>query len=264
MAHPDQILFIQKISRHLADGYSGKRILEIGSYDVNGSIRSCFKKSTYTGVDLIEGPNVDVVCEGGKVSDPDETYDITVSCECFEHNPQWLETFLNMYRMTKRGGIVTFTCATTGRFEHGTARTLSESSPGTQAIGWDYYLNLREKDFTSRLSIDRLFDAHFFLTNKYHRDLFFVGLKSGKEQIFNFDGQKLKRECATAVEELQRNIDLQSRDNKLLRLLRRISLVPIQIAMLMPDKQYQNFVFFYYKLTGRARELINRFFKYRH
>lgn len=32
-------------------------------------------------------------------------YDITISCNCFEHNPYWRETFLNMHRMTKEGGL---------------------------------------------------------------------------------------------------------------------------------------------------------------
>ncbi|MEO7251905.1 MAG: hypothetical protein ABIW30_04775, partial [Arenimonas sp.] len=79
MAHPQQLQFIETAVRHLADDFSQKRILEIGSYNVNGSIRQFFQGSTYVGVDLTEGPDVDVVCEGDKVADPDETYDLTVS-----------------------------------------------------------------------------------------------------------------------------------------------------------------------------------------
>ena len=84
--------------------YSNKKIIEIGSYDVNGSVRQFFEKSFYGGVDLTVGPGVDIVCEGDKVDHPDNTYDIAISCECFEHNPQWLETLENMYRMTRDGG----------------------------------------------------------------------------------------------------------------------------------------------------------------
>ncbi len=51
-----------------------------------------------------EGPGVDVVSSGHALDFPDETFDVTLSCECFEHNPYWLETFRNMHRMTKAGG----------------------------------------------------------------------------------------------------------------------------------------------------------------
>ena len=43
-------------------------IFELGSYDVNGSIRSIFNNvSKYIGLDLIEGPGVDVVYDGKNI-----------------------------------------------------------------------------------------------------------------------------------------------------------------------------------------------------
>jgi len=32
---------------------------------------------------------------------PANSFDCTISVECFEHNPFWLETFVNMLRMTR-------------------------------------------------------------------------------------------------------------------------------------------------------------------
>jgi hypothetical protein len=51
------------------DNYASKitkdkvRVLDVGSYDVNGSYRHLFDKSKYhyTGLDMEEGPNVDIV-----------------------------------------------------------------------------------------------------------------------------------------------------------------------------------------------------------
>lgn len=43
----------------------GKRIIEIGSYDVNGSLRSIIESrdpAEYIGVDIQKGRGVDVVC----------------------------------------------------------------------------------------------------------------------------------------------------------------------------------------------------------
>ncbi len=81
---------------------------------------------------------------------------MTISAECFEHNPLWRETFSNMYRMTKKGGVLIITCASTGRIEHGTARSVkSTDSPGTTAVGWDYDMNLTQNDFDRALDISR-------------------------------------------------------------------------------------------------------------
>ncbi len=253
MAHPNQLQFMKKVGQHLANDYTDKHILEIGSFDVNGSIRSYFESSSYVGVDLTEGAGVDVVGEGNKLNDPDETYDLTVSCECFEHNPHWSETFLNMYRMTKQGGIVVFTCATTGRLEHGTTRTSPKQSPGTQTLGWDFYLNLTERHFRKLVNLDGLFDAYIFLTNKHSCDLYFIGEKTGNQKIFHFNEIELEAECiemaAQAEVERQRKIAAESRYPKWLRMLSGASLLPLRLAARLPDPQYQNFALSYNKYS---------------
>ena len=124
MAHRSQRDFVEVISTHIAKDFEGRKTLEVGSYDVNGSVCDLFIGGEYIGVDLAVGPGVDVICEGNKLSYQAEAFDISMSCECFEHNPEWLATLRNMIRMTKGGGIVFFTCASKGRTEHGTARTL--------------------------------------------------------------------------------------------------------------------------------------------
>ncbi len=217
MAHQEQLNFIRTTSENLTKDYSNRKILEIGSFDVNGSIRQFFEKSTYIGVDLAEGPGVDIVCEGNKLDHPDNTYDVTLSCECFEHNPHWADTFLNMYRMTKQGGIVVFTCATTGRPEHGTTRTSPAVSPGSQSIGWDYYQNLTEVDFQQAFELGKLFDSHFFLTNTNSCDLYFVGLKSGTPKVFDVDLLAIKYRCVQVQSNFERRRKREKFTPKILR-----------------------------------------------
>lgn len=204
MAHQEQLNFIRTTSESLTKDYSNHKILEIGSFDVNGSIRQFFENSTYVGVDLTEGPGVDIVCEGNKLNHPDNTYDVTLSCECFEHNPHWGETFSNMYRMTKPGGIVVFTCATTGRPEHGTTRTSPSVSPGSQSIGWDYYQNLTELDFQKSFELSKLFESHFFLSNTNSFDLYFVGLKCGATKVFDVDVMAIQDRCVRTQNNFER------------------------------------------------------------
>lgn len=262
MAHPSQLQFVKQVAEYLEPrGYAKRRILEIGSYDINGSIRRFFPGSKYVGVDLGEGPGVDVVCEGSSVQDPDGTYDLTISCESFEHNPKWLETFLNMHRVTKNGGVLVFTCATKGRLEHGTTRTSPNSSPGTQSVGWDYYQNLTEDDFRKRASLEDLFESFFFLTNRRFRDLCFVGQKRGAAPIFRFDAADLKLACRQATKEIQP----ERRYPRIVQGIAAATLLPLRIAMCLPDKQFQNVAFHYTKIDraikGPLRRAVEVLFK---
>lgn len=177
MAHREQAHYIASVKDAFPQFFTGGRVLEIGSLNINGTVRQFFAAREYIGVDVGEGPGVDVVISGHEY-DSKELFDCVISCECFEHNPFWRETFLNMVRLCRRGGLVIFTCATTGRPEHGTTRTTPGCSPLTVAKGWDYYKNLTEADFTSSVDIEKLFFEHEFCVNEGSRDLYFRGIKA--------------------------------------------------------------------------------------
>jgi SAM-dependent methyltransferase len=173
MAHKEQFDYINNIKSRFPTYFSNTKVLEIGSLDINGSIRQFFDECDYTGVDLGPGKGVDIISRGEELLFQDESFDVTISCECFEHNDKWAETFTNMIRMTKPGGLVLFTCATTGRKEHGTRRTNPSSSPYAQ----DYYRNLTEIDFEN-IAFKSSFKQFVFSTNHIHHDLQFYGVKN--------------------------------------------------------------------------------------
>lgn len=53
-----------------AEDVSGKKVIELGSQDVNGSIRplvDALNPKTFIGVDIEDGPNVDVVCSAEEI-----------------------------------------------------------------------------------------------------------------------------------------------------------------------------------------------------
>jgi SAM-dependent methyltransferase len=176
MAHKEQGDYIASVKQRYPSFFNGGRVLEIGSLNINGTVREYFNADKYIGVDVGEGPGVDVVTSGHKY-DSSELFDCAISCECFEHNPYWLKTFINMVRLTRKGGLVVFTCATTGRPEHGTQRTTPQDSPLTIAKDWNYYMNLTEQDFLERLSLDTLFEKWQFSGNDVSCDLYFEGIK---------------------------------------------------------------------------------------
>jgi SAM-dependent methyltransferase len=175
MAHKNQLDFVATVKRNFPENFSGKRVLEIGSLDINGSIRQLFTSCVYTGIDVAPGPGVDIVCQGQDYDGPDDSFDTVISCEVMEHNPHWADTVRGMTRVCKPGGLVIVTCATLGRDEHGTTRSSPESSPLTVELGWNYYRNLTENDFRREGATDGL-DC-IFATNWGSYDLYMIAIK---------------------------------------------------------------------------------------
>ena len=243
MAHKEQLAFISLVRDcFIQTGIGELSILEIGSYDVNGSIRKFFPGASYTGVDLCAGPGVDLVGFGHEVDLPSESLDIAISCECFEHDPNWVSTLGNMYRMTKPGGMVAVTCATTGRLEHGTRRTASEFSPGTQFVGLDYYRNLERADFEREFDLGAMFSDHLFFTMPTSFDLYFIGWKKGDTP---FVGDK--KEFGRRVERIRR-----------IRKFRfKLYDLPVNIARpFMREASFQDFACAYYNKIKPFRRFI--------
>lgn len=177
MTHSTQQDFILYVKNKYSDYFENSKVLEIGSLDINGSMRLFFSECDYLGIDVGEGPGVDLVSQGQEYDALDESFDVCASGECFEHNPYWAETFCNMVRMCKSGGLVLFTCATIGRKEHGTSRSDSGSSPLTVGIGWEYYRNLDEQDFRGSFeeSFDEIFSEYeFHSTEDYDKPTDFI------------------------------------------------------------------------------------------
>ena len=102
------------------------------------------------------GKGVDVVCPGQDYTAPARSFDVVISCEMMEHNPNWRETWLNMLRMVREDGLLVMTCASIGRKKHGTSDSTPFDSPLTVATGQNYYRNLVETDFTQLLHHDAL------------------------------------------------------------------------------------------------------------
>jgi SAM-dependent methyltransferase len=178
MAHYQQRRFIEHVRAHFPEYFHRTKVLEIGSWNVTGSVRDYFQSCDYVGVDLAAGDCVDVVAAGQDLAYPTGAFDVVISCECFEHNPFWLETFLNMARMLRPGGLFVFSCAGIGRGEHGTRRSTPTVSLTVAGDHADYYRNLSRRDFERRVDLSNHFVQFAFFTNRYAKDLYFVGVKA--------------------------------------------------------------------------------------
>lgn len=83
-------------------------ILDVDSQDINGSLRVCAPVgSTYIGIDMAAGKNVDIVLADPHIFPlPDQHFDAVVATSCFEHDPMFWLTFLEIVRVTRRGGYI--------------------------------------------------------------------------------------------------------------------------------------------------------------
>lgn len=178
MAHSQQARFLNFVKETLPNYFKDKKVLEIGSLDINGSVRGLFIDCDYIGIDIADGKGVDLVVKGENFAGHANSIDVVISCECFEHNPEYEKTWLNMVRVLKPDGLLIMTCATYGRIQHGTSLVSPESSPLTVQNGQDYYRNLIETDFDF-LYLKHFFAEFFFVTDFSNSDMYFVGI--GKE-----------------------------------------------------------------------------------
>jgi SAM-dependent methyltransferase len=170
-------LFVKSL---LPEFFTGKNVLDVGSGDINGNNKSLFDNCIYNGNDVIAARNVTIVSKTKDLPFHDAAFDTIISTECFEHDPEYAESFQKIYKMLKPGGLFVFTCASTNRPEHGTKRTSPNDSYGT--IGGlsdmvDYYKNLTETDVNDILRLNDIFSVWDTYYNSKAFDLYFIGIK---------------------------------------------------------------------------------------
>ena len=182
MAHEQQFRFISFVKETFPNYFKDRTVLEVGSLNINGSVRRFFDNCLYTGIDIAEGKDVDDVVNGENYAGQANSLDVVISCECFEHNPEYEKTFINMIRVLKRDGLCIMTCASYGRRQHGTSLSNPSDSPLSLAKGQEYYKNLVEADFRF-LNLDHFFADHFFVTDFSSCDLYFLGLGKGASSM---------------------------------------------------------------------------------
>ncbi len=106
----------------LADEIKGKRVIESGSQDVNGSTRPSIERlgpSFYLGTDLQPGHRVDQLCDAVNLVAMfgAESFDVLISTEQLEHVEDWRSVISNFKRILKPGGTLFITTRSEG-FEY--------------------------------------------------------------------------------------------------------------------------------------------------
>ena len=93
-------------------------VVELGSQDVNGTLRDHAPKSAvYLGLDMIDAEGVDIVVTPGKpLPLPDASSDVIVTSSAFEHDACFWETFLDLLRVLRPGGLLYINAPSNGAF----------------------------------------------------------------------------------------------------------------------------------------------------
>ena len=73
------------------------KVLDVGSGDINGNNRFLFENCEYNGNDVIKAPNVTIVSKTKDLKFEDNYFDVIISTECFEHDPEYKQSFLYLF-----------------------------------------------------------------------------------------------------------------------------------------------------------------------
>lgn len=87
------------------------RVLEIGSWIASGQEEIICRKTIgplvkeYVGLDMREGPGVDVVADAKAIPFPDNEFEVIISTDCLEHVDWPRDVIREAFRVTKPGGL---------------------------------------------------------------------------------------------------------------------------------------------------------------
>jgi SAM-dependent methyltransferase len=107
--HPSVFTWGCRVLRRHAS--PGARWLEVGSLNVNGSLRTYAERFTrprwYYGIDRIPGPGVDALADAADLKD--QVADVVITTEMLEHAPDWRAALAGCKRAVAIGGLLLLT-----------------------------------------------------------------------------------------------------------------------------------------------------------
>ena len=122
MCNRSCIEFAQRIINR--EEIQGKSVLEVGSLNINGSLRplvEAYNPYSYIGIDILTGPGVDEICDSNEICMRfgHEKFDYIIATELIEHVRSWKITISNFKHALKSNGSILITTRSKGFPFHG-------------------------------------------------------------------------------------------------------------------------------------------------
>lgn len=120
--HKSVYNFVNRVASEFSLTDEKKTILEIGSLDINGSVRPIFS-GKYTGLDMQDGQGVDVVMNANDAAAwvtnfGKRKFDVIINSEAMEHDLCFWKTWENAVKYLKKDGLYIVTTRGIGFHYH--------------------------------------------------------------------------------------------------------------------------------------------------
>lgn len=115
--HYNNVAWLKSLKARFPEAFTRTSVLEVGSVDPEGKTRSFFEDCDYIGIDLVDGPNVDIV---GDFNDYHfaRSFDTVVLLSVFEHTPHWRHILQKAIALTKNEGYIIVSFGPEGNNHH--------------------------------------------------------------------------------------------------------------------------------------------------
>lgn len=173
--HKEVKRFCLSVKNQFPQFFSRVNVLDCGSLHINGNNRYLFHDSNYLGIDIVAGPNVDLVTRIHEFN-TSKLFDCIISTEMLEHDEYFAASLNAMFNLLKSGGLLLLTAAGHGRKEHGTHTHNPQDSPKTQ----DYYRNVDPTMLMQGLDLTQ-FSTYTISYSKTDIRFFGIKLNSNEE-----------------------------------------------------------------------------------
>ena len=176
MSHKIQQKWCKGLKIAFPKFFKGQAVIEVGSLNVNGSIRPLFEDCRYVGVDVVKGSEVDLIMPAHELpADHTGRYGVVCSVNTLEHDMHFDKTLPRMYELLAPGGLM-FISASWKFPEHGTAKRTPWASGTAQLKGeWaNYYKNISPEDVMRHFKYGMF---QWYMVGVCHQDVQFVGIK---------------------------------------------------------------------------------------
>lgn len=142
--HDEAMAFVLRARNRTVERHAKARVVEFGARNVNGSARTLFAwAAQYVGVDRTAGSGVDVACDARVFADCG--FDVAVTTETLEHDPNPADIIEAAHRALRVGGVLIVTAAAPPRQPHRCDGTVGD-------LDGEHYRNVTVNDLIAWLA----------------------------------------------------------------------------------------------------------------